>query len=224
MPQTGTLILLLFILVVVVALLVTLQLTRLGYLMHTSIPDRPRRRMFLSSVSFFVTFLGVRLIVYFVVHGQGPFHWVTMGGRHIHHLVWGILILLMVGYGWLLDLGRAHSPVSILLSRIMSIAYGVGAALTLDEFALWLNLDPDVYWVKTGGRLSIDAVILFGSVLMIGAWGAPFFQSLKRLWTKGGMLRTRMVTGASATKIRPSRRVPWPRRRKGPRSSSRISP
>ena len=57
---------------------------------------------------------------------KGPFNWVMMGGKHIHHLVWGILILLLVGYGWLLDLGRAHSPMSILLSRIMSIAYGVG--------------------------------------------------------------------------------------------------
>jgi hypothetical protein len=216
MPQTGTLILLLFILVVAAVLLVVLQLTRLGYLVRTSIPDRPRRRMFLSSVSFFVTFLGVRLLVSFVEHGQGPFHWVMMGGRHIHHLVWGILILLLVGYGWLLDLGRAHSPLSILLSRIMSIAYGVGAALTLDEFALWLNLDPDVYWVKTGGRLSIDAVVLFGSLLMVGAWGAPFFQSLKRLWTRGGTLRHRMV--------KPIRRVKWPRRRKGPRSIPRIAP
>jgi hypothetical protein len=216
MPQTGTLILLLFILLVAVALLVVLQLTRLGYLVRTSIPDRPRRRVFLASIAFFVTFLGVRLLVYFVVRGEGPFHWVMMGGKHIHHLVWGILILLLVGYGWLLDLGRAHSPISILLSRIMSIGYGVGAALTLDEFALWLNLDPDVYWVKTGGRLSIDAIVLFGSLLMIGAWGAPFFQSLQRLWTKGGTLRHRMV--------KPMRRVPWPRRRKGPRSTPRIAP
>lgn len=223
MPQTGTLILLSFILVIVAVLLVILQLTRLGYLVRTSIPDRPRRRMFLSSIAFFVTFLGVRLIVYFVVQGAGPFHWVMMGGKHIHHLVWGILILLLVGYGWLLDLGRAHSPVSILLSRVMSIAYGVGAALTLDEFALWLNLDPDVYWVSTGGRMSVDAVVLFGSVLMIGAWGAPFFQSLKRLWTRGGMLRTRLFTRVGPPKIRPMRRVPWPRRRKGPRSTPRIS-
>ena len=65
---------------------------------------------------------------------------------HIHHLVWGILILLLVGYGWLLDLGRSHSPLSIFFSRLMSVSYGVGAALTLDEFALWLNLDPDAYW------------------------------------------------------------------------------
>ena len=216
MPQTGTLVLLIFILLVAAVLLVVLQLTRLGYLVRTSIPDRPRRRIFLASVAFFVTFLGVRLLVFFIVQGAGPFHWVMVGGRHIHHLVWGILILLVVGYGWLLDLGRAHSPLSILLSRIMSIAYGVGAALTLDEFALWLSLDPDVYWVKTGGRLSIDAVILFGSLLMIGAWGAPFFQSLQRLWTKGGTLRHRMV--------KPMRRVTWPRRRKGPRSTPRIAP
>jgi len=216
MPQTGSYVLLIFILLVVAVLLVILQLTRLGYLIRTSIPDRPRRRVFLAWVAFFVTFLGVRSLVYFVDNGKGPFHWVMMGGRRIHHLVWGILILLVVGYGWLLDLGRAHSPMSILLSRIMCIAYGVGAALTLDEFALWLNLDPEVYWVKAGGRSSVDAIVLFGSLLMIGAWGAPFFQSLQRLWTKGGTLRNQMV--------KPIRRVRLPRRRKGPRSTPRIAP
>src|SRR5260370_16212372 len=137
MPQTGTYVLLFFVLLVAAVLLVLLQLPGLGYLVWTSIPDRPRRRVFLASVAFFVTLLGARLLVFFVDRGKGPFHWVMMGGTHIHHLVWGILILLVVGYGWLLDLGRAHSPLSILFSRIMSIAYGVGAALTLDEFALW---------------------------------------------------------------------------------------
>src|ERR1700722_3458135 len=175
MPQTGTLILLLFILLVAALLLVVLQLTRLGYLVRTSIPDRPRRRIFLASVAFFVTFLGVRLLVTFVVHGAGPFHWVMVGGRHIHHLVWGILILLFIGYGWLLDLGRKHTPISIFFSRLMAVSYGVGAALTLDEFALWLSLDPDAYWTRQG-RVSIDAVILFGGLLAAGAWGALFFR------------------------------------------------
>ena len=85
---------------------------------------------------------------------------------HIHHLVWGILILLLVGYGWLMDLGRSHTPTSIFFSRLMSVSYGVGAALTLDEFALWLNLEPDAYWSREG-RLSIDAIILFGGLLAI---------------------------------------------------------
>ncbi|MGH9520424.1 MAG: hypothetical protein ACRD2D_12275, partial [Terriglobales bacterium] len=172
--------LLIFASMVVVVLLVLLQLTRLGYIIRSTIPDRPRRRMFLASVSFFFTFLGVRVLVHLVIRDRGPFQWVTVRGLHIHHLVWGILILLLVGYGWLLDLGRSHSPLSIFFSRLMSVGYGVGAALTLDEFALWLNLQPDAYWTRTG-RLSIDAVILFGSILAIGAWGAPFFRALQRM-------------------------------------------
>jgi hypothetical protein len=209
MPHTGAYLLLIFAIAVAVVLVLLLQLTRLGYLLRASIPDRQRRRMFLASVAFFVTFAGVRLLVHLVMVGTGPFAWVMVGGRHIHHLVWGILILLLVGYGWLMDLGRAHTPTGILMSRILSIAYGVGAALTLDEFALWLNLE-DVYWAHAG-RLSIDAVVLFGSLLMIGTWGAPFFQGLQRLWRRGGSVRRRIG--------HPIRRVKWPRRNKGGQSA-----
>ena len=199
MPGTGALLLLAFASLVVVVLLILLQLTRLGFLIRSTIPDRPRRRMFIASVSFFFTFLGVRLLVSFVIHNHGPFDWVVVHGRHIHHLVWGILILLLVGYGWLLDLGRSHSPLSIFFSRLMSVSYGVGAALTLDEFALWLNLEPNAYWSREG-RISIDAVILFGAILAMGAWGAPFFRGLQRMWTKRGLLRPR--PGVVLTPIR----------------------
>jgi hypothetical protein len=185
MPGTGALLLLVFAAVVVAVLLVLLQLTRFGYLVRTTIPDRPRRRMFIASISFLITFVGVRFLVGAVVQNHGPFQWVMVSGVHIHHLVWGILILLLVGYGWLLDLGRSHSPLSIFFSRLMSVSYGVGAALTLDEFALWLNLEPNAYWTRQG-RLSIDAVILFGGLLAVGAWGAPFFRGLHHLWTKRG--------------------------------------
>ena len=118
--------------------------------------------MFIASVSFLITFMGVRMLVHRIVNHEGHIQWVMVHGMHIHHLVWGILILLLVGYGWLLDLGRSHSPMSIFFSRLMAVSYGVGAALTLDEFALWLNLEPDAYWTREG-RLSIDAVILFGA-------------------------------------------------------------
>jgi hypothetical protein len=187
MPGTGTLLLLAFSSLVVAVLLVLLQLTRLGYLIRSTIPDRPRRRMFIASVSFLLTFAGTRALVESILHHAGPFQWVMVSGHHIHHLVWGILILLMVGYGWLLDLGRSHSPISIFFSRLMSVGYGVGAALTLDEFALWLNLEPDAYWSRAG-RLSIDAVILFGSILAVGAWGAPFFRGLRLMWSKRALL------------------------------------
>jgi hypothetical protein len=205
MPGTGALLLLAFASLVVVVFLVLLQLTRLGYLIRTTIPDRPRRRMFIASLSFLFTFLGVRILVHRIVNHEGHFQWVMVRGLHIHHLVWGILILLLVGYGWLMDLGRVHSPVSIFFSRLMSVSYGVGAALTLDEFALWLNLEPDAYW-SSAGRLNIDAIILFGSLLCVGAWGAPFFAALQRMWLNRAHYGGKLVS--------PIRRVRLLRRRK----------
>lgn len=178
MHITGAWILLIFAALATAGMLLLLHLTKLGDLVHTSIPDRPSRRLFVASVSFFVTFLGVRLLVFAITHHIGPFGWVEVGGRHIHHLVWGILILLGVGYAWLAEIGTGSTPTSIFLSRLLAVLYGVGAALTLDEFALWLNL-ANVYW-SPQGRESIDAVILFGALLAIGAWGAPLFSRRRR--------------------------------------------
>ena len=203
---------------VVVVLLVLLQLTRLGYLIRTTIPDRPRQRMFLASVSFLITFAGVRILVHRIVNHEGHLQWVTVRGMHIHHLVWGILILLLVGYGWLLDLGWSHSPMSIFMGRLMAVSYGVGAALTLDEFALWLSLEPDAYWTSEG-RLSIDAVIIFGAILAVGAWGAPFFRGLQVMWSK------RKVLGRDFRRLEsPIRHVRLLRRRKVRRLPTHTSP
>ena len=51
------------------------------------------------------------------------------------------------------------------------------------SLSLWLNLDPNDYWSREG-RISIDAVILFGGILAVGAWGAPFFRGLQTMWSK----------------------------------------
>jgi hypothetical protein len=187
MHWTGDWILLVTLTASITILLVLLHHTRLGRLLPRHIPDRPRRRLFLGSVSFFLTFATVRAMVFAITHHIGPFHYVIMEGRHIHHLVFGILILLAVGYGWLAEIGTGSDGSSIFAGRLMSLLYGVGAALTLDEFALWLNL-KDVYWAREG-RASIDAVVLFGSLLAIGAWGAPLIAAL--------------VTGASPSEERP---------------------
>jgi hypothetical protein len=218
MPGSGALILMAFVLLVVIVLVVLLELTRLGYLIRATIPDRPRRRMFIASLAFLITFVGIRILVHRIVNHEGHFQWVMVRGHHIHHLVWGILILLLVGYGWLLDLGRSHSPLSIFFSRLMSVGYGVGAALTLDEFSMWLDLEPDAYW-SSAGRLSIDAVILFGALLAVGAWGAPFFRGLKRLWRMHILFRKELWRLTS-----PIRLVRLLRPRKAPQSPPRIAP
>jgi hypothetical protein len=129
-----------------------------------------RERLFLASLGFFITFAIVRGITAMIRAGVGPFHNISAGGTHIHHLVWGILLLLVVGYVWLSEIGVGSSWVA----SLTAIAFGVGAALTLDEFALWLNLQ-DVYWERQG-RESIDAVLIFGSLLSVGWWGGPFLR------------------------------------------------
>ena len=140
--------------------------------------SRHRERQLVAAISFYLTFASVRVLTHAIRAGRGPFHNIEAGGLHIHHMVWGILLLLIVGYGWLLQIGTDVGTPSPWPGRIMALLYGVGAALTLDEFALWLNLS-DVYWERQG-RESIDAVVLFGGLLAIGAAGGPFVRALAR--------------------------------------------
>ena len=130
----------------------------------------------------------MRILVHRIANHEGHFQWVMVRGMHIHHLVWGILILLLVGYGWLLDLGRSHSPMSIFFSRLMSVSYGVGAALTLDEFALWLNLEPGRLLVARGPAQHRRGDSCSARLLAVGAWGAPFFRGLQAHVERKGLL------------------------------------
>ena len=135
--------------------------------------DRRKERRLISTASFFVTFASVRAITHAIRAERGPFRNITPGGRHIHHMTFGITGLLAVGYLWMLEVGIAEPRLS---SRVTAAVYGSGAALTLDEFALWLNLEDD-YWTKQG-RESIDAVVLFGSLLALSAIGRGFLNEL----------------------------------------------
>jgi hypothetical protein len=87
----------------------------------------------------------------------------TESGLHIHHLVWGIALLLLSGFvAFATDLDAPWL-------QVCAIGFGIGAGLTLDEFALWLHLE-DVYWSEEG-RSSIDAVILsaaFAALVVLG--------------------------------------------------------
>jgi hypothetical protein len=87
----------------------------------------------------------------------------TGSGLHIHHLVWGICLLMITGF-----LEFAVAPPTP-WKEILAALFGVGAGLTLDEFALWLRLQ-DVYWAAEG-RESIDAVVLavlFALLVLVG--------------------------------------------------------
>jgi hypothetical protein len=139
--------------------------------------DPCRERQFLSASSFCLTFAATRAVTHAIRANRGPFRNITPGGRHIHHMTFGISGLLGVGYLWMreIGIGAEHRGAS----RATAIAYGAGSALTLDEFALWLNLADD-YWTKQG-RESIDAVAVFGSLLMIGVFGRDFLTEVAKV-------------------------------------------
>ena len=156
-------------------LLLAARSGRLKPLYDRHVRETRRERMFLGSVAFFLGFGGVRIITHMIRAGIGPFHDLSSGGRHIHHLVFGIILLLLVGYSWLAQVGTGEGGLTW-LGRLTCLLYGLGAALTLDEYALWLNL-RDVYWSREG-RASIHAALFFGGLLSVGIWGAPFWHAL----------------------------------------------
>ncbi len=152
--------------------------TGLRRIYRQRLAETRRERLFLASVGFFISVVVIRGLTIAIHNDIGPFHNVEMHGRHIHHMVWGILLLLLVGYIWLLEVGTGSADSWRFVGRLTSMLYGVGAALTLDEFALWLNLS-DVYWQRQG-RESYEAMALFGGLLSVGIFGASFFRGIAR--------------------------------------------
>ncbi len=160
-------------------ILLCLHHPRVAEMFHQHVRDRPRRRLFLAAIGFFLTLGLARAMAFAASRNIGPFHYIYIRGKHVHHLVWGILLLLVVGFCWLIEVGTGTKGSSLFASRLMSLLYGVGAALTLDEFALWLNLEDRMYWTREG-RASLDAILLFGTALLIGIWGRDFLRALTR--------------------------------------------
>jgi hypothetical protein len=92
---------------------------------------------------------------------------ISAGGIHLHHEVFGIMLMLVCGI-----LGFSVRTVTP-WRELLALAFGIGAGLVLDEFALLLRL-KDVYWSQQG-RTSIDAVILASvGTLLVAAGVVPF--------------------------------------------------
>jgi hypothetical protein len=147
------------------------------YARHFS--DARRERGFLSALGFTTAFATARGVTHAIRAGVGPFRNISAGGTHIHHSTFGILGLLGVGYAWTYRLGIGDPGEPSWESRASAVVYGVASALTLDEFALWLDLKDD-YWDRQG-RKSIDAVALFAGLLTMGVLGQGALRELAGL-------------------------------------------
>jgi hypothetical protein len=85
-------------------------------------------------------------------------------GVHVHHLVFGIVTMMIAGT--LAFAADGRTP----YLEICALAFGVGVGLTIDEFALWVHLE-DVYWAKEG-RSSIDATVIAAAAMLLVVLGA----------------------------------------------------
>jgi hypothetical protein len=118
------------------------------------IVDTGRLPLFCFFVAFIVSFVAVRINVRLI---RAKVRWwfknVQVGDLHIHHVVFGVVLMLVGGVS-ALSIPDAYT----IWYAVAASVFGVGAALVLDEFALILHL-RDVYWMEEG-RASIDAVFI----------------------------------------------------------------
>ena len=125
-----------------------------------------RQGVFLVLVGFILSFAFIRMSTRLMRSPKVPW-WpgsvVSDSGVHLHHLVFGIVTMMIAG-----TLGFAVHGESA-YAEICGFLFGVGAGLTIDEFALWVYLD-DVYWAEEG-RSSIDATVIAAAAMALVVMG-----------------------------------------------------
>jgi hypothetical protein len=129
-----------------------------------------KQGLFLVLVGFILSFGFIRMSTRLMRSPRVPW-WpgsvVSEGGVHLHHLVFGIVTMMIFGALGFASLGE--SP----YTEICAFFFGIGAGLTIDEFALWVYLD-DVYWAEEG-RSSIDATVIAAAAMFLVLLGfSPF--------------------------------------------------
>ncbi|WP_210586952.1 hypothetical protein [Streptomyces sp. GESEQ-35] len=129
----------------------------MGNWLERNIIEPGKLPLLLALFAFVVTFLVTRLVTRLIRAGKGPFGNVQAGGVHIHHVVPGIVLTIIGGFGAVAGGYRGFG------SALAAVVFGIGAGLVLDEFALILHLD-DVYWTEAG-RKSVEVVVLTAALV-----------------------------------------------------------
>ncbi|MFE3635762.1 hypothetical protein [Streptomyces cellostaticus] len=139
----------------------------MGHWWERNILEPGKFPLLLALAAFVVTFAVTRVITRLIRAGKGPFGNVKAGGLHIHHVVPGVVLTVVGGFG------AVASDRTGAGAALSAVVFGMGAGLVLDEFALILHLD-DVYWTAEG-RKSVEAVVLTAALVgLLLAGFVPF--------------------------------------------------
>jgi hypothetical protein len=137
----------------------------------------PRRLARPILVAFLFTFMAARILVFLIVARRVPDVYLRLGGTHVHHLNYGIFLLSGVGAYLLLGYPGPRAL------RRSAIVYGIGLALTFDEFGLWVHLGGS-YWQ----RASFDAVVVIAGLLCLAAVAPAVRRFRPRHWATAALL------------------------------------
>lgn len=139
----------------------------MGHWWYRNIVEPGKLPLLLALLSFVTSFLVTRVITRLIRAGRGPFKNITPGGVHVHHVVPGVILVIIGGFG---AVGSGRHGFGAALSAVL---FGLGAGLVLDEFALILHLD-DVYWSEQG-RKSVEIVVVTAALVALVLGGfLPF--------------------------------------------------
>ncbi|MER6027805.1 hypothetical protein [Streptomyces sp. NPDC001851] len=139
----------------------------MGHWWVRNIVEPGKLPLLLALTALLLTFVITRVITRLIRAGKGPFGNVKAGGLHIHHVVPGVVLTVVGGFGAVASDRHGTG------GAIAAVLFGTGAGLVLDEFALILHLD-DVYWTEEG-RKSVEAVVLTAALVgLLLAGFAPF--------------------------------------------------
>jgi hypothetical protein len=127
--------------------------------------------------SFLLTFMAARVVVFLIMARKIPDLYLHLGGSHIHHLNYGIFLLAGVG-GYLLFRDPAGRAL-----KIAAVVYGIGMALTFDEFGMWVRLGGN-YWQ----RASVDAVGVLAALFGLMAYAPSLGKFRPRHWWSAAVL------------------------------------
>ncbi|GAA0324642.1 hypothetical protein ACKI1I_10660 [Streptomyces turgidiscabies] len=129
----------------------------MGHWLNRNIVEPGKLPLLLALAAFVLTFLITRVVTRMIRAGKGPFGNVKAGGMHIHHVVPGVVLTVVGGFGAVTSGQHGFG------AGLCAVLFGMGAGLVLDEFALILHLD-DVYWSEAG-RQSVEVVVLTAALV-----------------------------------------------------------
>ncbi|MEU0069164.1 hypothetical protein ABZ027_06415 [Streptomyces sp. NPDC006332] len=158
----------------------------MGHWLHRNIVEPGKLPLLLALTAFVLTFAITRVVTRMIRAGKGPFGNVSAGGVHIHHVVPGVVLTVLGGFGAVASSRYGFG------SGAFAVVFGIGAGLVLDEFALILHLD-DVYWTEAG-RQSVEVVVLTAALvgLMLAGFSPLGVNGMSddELHDRGGVIST----------------------------------